>query len=253
MTELSAEARALIERVGGADGPDAERRIRVKRHLVVALASAGAGLGGMTQVATAAVHAGATGVVSATKLTAGTVAIWLATGAAVGTLVASPAVVWRLHGAARATPSHDGATAQLPPSRPPVSTALPAVAPPVEAPAASAPERAQAPAEAAAPTVAPSLADETRLLELAQLELAAGRPSAALSLLDEHSRRFTRGALAQERSFARILSLCALDRTGDARRAASAFLAAWPSSPLVPRLQASCGLSQTGGEPPLSR
>lgn len=252
MTELSAEARALIERVGGADGPDAERRIRVKRHLVVALASAGAGLGGMTQVATAAVHAGATGVVSATKLSASTLALWLASGAAVGTLVASPAVVWRLQSTPSVVPSH--ATAPLPPPREPVNPPAPVVPQaPVARPAEIAKEEPKSPAEAAPSAATPSLADETRLLEMAQRELAARRPSAALSLLDEHSRRFSRGALAEEQTLARILALCALDRTEDARRAASAFLTAWPSSPLVPRLRASCALSRTDGEPPLSR
>lgn len=251
MTELSAEARALIERVGGADGPDAERRIRVKRHLVVALASAGAGLGGMTQVATAAVHAGATGVVS-TKLSASTLALWLATGAAAGALVASPAVVWRLQSTPSAVPSHEAAP--TPPPREPVNTASPLVPQaPVAPPVNSAPEEQKPRAEAAPSAATPSLADETRLLEMAQRELAARRPSAALSLLDEHSRRFSRGALGQERTLARILALCALDRTEEARRAASAFMTAWPSSPLVPRLRASCALSRTDGEPPLSR
>jgi len=265
MTELSAEARALIERVGGADGPDAERRRRVKRHLVAALASAGAGLGGITQVAAATAHASTTGVVSAAsaKLSAGKLLLWLATGAAAGTLVASPAVVWRM-AASSPAPAHEIAAKPLatgvaepkaPPVAPPVAAVIPA---PVDEPStpstaqeANAPGSAK-PAPRAVPAP-PSLAEETRLLESAQRELAAHRPSAALSLLDEHSRRFGRGALAEERSFARVLSLCALGRAEDARAAAAAFFVSWPSSPLLPRLRASCAVSRTEGEPPLSR
>jgi len=87
---------------------------------------------------------------------------------------------------------------------------------------------------------AESLAEETRLLQAAQRELARKNASAALALLDEHAARFPRGVLAQERSAARVLALCDLGRSGDARRAAEAFVRSSPQSPLIPRLRASC-------------
>jgi len=80
------------------------------------------------------------------------------------------------------------------------------------------------------------------LLEAAQRELASGRAASALSLLDEHARRFPAGALSEERIAARVLSLCALGRHEAARQSANAFLAASPRSPLIPRLRGSCAL-----------
>jgi hypothetical protein len=89
-------------------------------------------------------------------------------------------------------------------------------------------------------TGAASLAEETRLLQAAQRELAQKRTAAALVLLDEHAAKFPRGALAQERAGARVLALCDLGRLAEARSAAAAFVRASPHSPLVPRLRASC-------------
>jgi hypothetical protein len=99
-----------------------------------------------------------------------------------------------------------------------------------------------------APTGAASLAEETRLLEAAQRELARNQGGAALALLDEHAAKFPRGALSEERAAARILALCHLGRTGEARRAAEAFVSAAPQSPLVPRLESSCASSKPAAE-----
>ncbi|HEX6273935.1 MAG TPA: hypothetical protein VFZ53_12895, partial [Polyangiaceae bacterium] len=94
-----------------------------------------------------------------------------------------------------------------------------------------------------ASTGATSLAEETRLLQAAQRELARKNTAAALALLEEHATRYPHGALAQERSAARVLALCDLGRTAEAREAAEAFVRASPQSPLVPRLRGSCALS----------
>jgi hypothetical protein len=61
-----------------------------------------------------------------------------------------------------------------------------------------------------------TLGQEVAILTLAGKELHNGRPAAALKALDEHQRRFPSGALAQERSAARIQTLCALGRTSQA-------------------------------------
>ena len=66
-------------------------------------------------------------------------------------------------------------------------------------------------------------------------------------LRDEHASRFPRGALAEERSAARVLALCDLGRALEARGAAEAFVRASPNSPLVPRLRGSCALSESNG------
>jgi hypothetical protein len=98
-------------------------------------------------------------------------------------------------------------------------------APPVrDAPVLSAPEpavapRVTAPAAARAPAaLRPSdqLAEEVRILSRAETELHAGRFAPALRLLDEHRRRFPRGALVEERLGARARVLCALGRAPEA-------------------------------------
>ena len=61
-----------------------------------------------------------------------------------------------------------------------------------------------------------NLGQEVAILTLAGKELHSGRPAAALKALDEHQRRFPSGALAHERSAARIQALCALGRTSQA-------------------------------------
>jgi hypothetical protein len=93
---------------------------------------------------------------------------------------------------------------------------------------------------ASASVGATSLAEETRLLHAAQRELARKNTSAALALLDEHASKFPRGALAEERTAARVIALCDLGRTAEARLAADAFVKKSPQSPLVPRLRGSC-------------
>lgn len=86
-----------------------------------------------------------------------------------------------------------------------------------------------------------ALAEETRLIRSAHAFVAAGDGARALSLLDEHARRFPAGVLTEEREAERVLALCAAGRTADAKRAGSAFLAARPRSALAPRVRGSCG------------
>jgi hypothetical protein len=241
MNDLSFEAKALIARAREADGPGPERRARVKRALAAALVGTSASLGTVGTVA-AATAAGKS------ALTAGSVAMWLGIGAALGTVASAPALVVRLtrsepsaHVAAPSAPAPRIVEAPAAPARPAPANAP---APIVEAPSAPVLPRAEAPASASSvPSAAPpSLADETRVLEAAQRELASGRPASALSLLDEHAKRFPAGALGEERTAARVLSLCALGRSEEARRMATAFLEGSPRSPLIPRLRGSCAL-----------
>jgi hypothetical protein len=241
MTDLSFEAKDLIARAREADGPGPERRARVKRALAAALVGTSASLAA-TGTVTAA------GMAGKSVLTAGSVALWLGIGAAVGTVVSAPALVVRLarseasaHVAVSATPAPRVVEAPAAVARPaPVPVPVPT------AEATAAPGGARSEARAATSGVAaeppPSLVDETRVLEAAQRELASGRARSALSLLDEHAKRFPSGALGEERTAARVLSLCALGRTEEARRTATAFLEGSPRSPLIPRLRGSCAL-----------
>jgi hypothetical protein len=241
MNDLSMEAKDLIARALAADGPGPERRARVKRALAAALVGTSATVGATGSVAAA-------GVAAKSTLTAGSVVAWLGIGVALGTVASAPALVVRL---TRSEPSAHVAAPAAPPRR--------VLETPAEvAPGASAPPPAATAEETTAPVVgrsdvraatsgvpaapAPSLADETRVLEAAQRELASGRARSALALLDEHEKRFPSGALGEEGTAARVLSLCALGRTEEARRIATAFLENSPRSPLIPRLRGSCAL-----------
>jgi len=85
------------------------------------------------------------------------------------------------------------------------------------APAAVPPVAPAAPA-AARVAVRPrdSLSEEVDILSRAEKELHSGHPEKALSLLNEHERKFKNGSLAEERTAARVQSLCALGRTKEA-------------------------------------
>jgi len=89
---------------------------------------------------------------------------------------------------------------------------------------------------------APSPLDvEIALVRDARAALRGGDAPRALALLDEHTRRFPRGALAEDCDAERIHALCALGRSPEARTLATRFLTAHPASPHAPSIRASCG------------
>jgi RNA polymerase sigma-70 factor (ECF subfamily) len=91
------------------------------------------------------------------------------------------------------------------------------------------------------PEVGPDVEGEIALLSEAQRALSGGQPEKALQFLDEHARVFPHGALAEERTAARIVALCKLGRVVRARNEATAFLQRLPDSPLAERVRAACG------------
>jgi hypothetical protein len=202
----------------------------------------------------AAVPTGSAGVAFATKL----VAVVLVVGAAAGGTTAVVGHQQAMHASAEeATTVH--ATADVPrdlkapQARPPMplpptfATALATVEPPPTPPALTAP-----PAPAPSPAIATALTTETAsapssldaeiaLVRDARAALRGGDAARALALLDEHTRRFSRGALAEDCDAERIYALCALGRSGEARSLASRFLTSHPASPHGASVRASCG------------
>lgn len=85
------------------------------------------------------------------------------------------------------------------------------------------------------------VAAEVLLLGDAHAAIRNGQAEHALVLLDEHARRFPRGALGEERDASRITALCALGRVAEARAAADRFLRVSPLSPHAGRVRDSCG------------
>lgn len=112
-------------------------------------------------------------------------------------------------------------------------------------PAASAATEPQGRIHPAAPEQAPAPAStqidsEFLLLQRAYAALHTGRPAQAFSILDEHVRRFPRGALQESREVARMLGLCATGQITDARLKAEEFLARYPKSAFRARVQRIC-------------
>ncbi len=112
------------------------------------------------------------------------------------------------------------------------------------------PEPQRAEASAARPTarssVAPpppdSLQEEVRILSRAEQQLNSGHAEEALRTLAEHERRFPDGALAEERTAARVQSLCALGRLPAARAGLAKFARAYPRSPYLARARRYCAI-----------
>ena len=82
---------------------------------------------------------------------------------------------------------------------------------------------------------------QVALLRKSQEALRQGRPGVSLARLQEHEARFPSTPLLQERQAGRVFALCALGRTEQARREATAFVARFPQSPLQARVLRACG------------
>jgi len=78
---------------------------------------------------------------------------------------------------------------------------------------------------------------EVELVERIHLACARHDYTVALAMIQEHARRFPRGALAEEREALRIESLAGLGSTDEARRRAAVYAARFPRSVLLPRVK----------------
>jgi hypothetical protein len=248
MTDLSPDAQSILEAGRDLDGAGDLEKARVRRALFAKIAAGGAVL---AAASTAAADGGAVaGGAAASGATA-------AGGASTGTYaaVASPlakiliplavivgggaggAVAWRAQRAM--TPAAVVAPAPVrmaPPVEPVIEATTPA---PAARPAPAHHVRVAAPVHTeAAPTN--RLAEETALLAASNAELRRGDARRALSLLDDYDRRYPSGVLREEVLATRVIARCQLGSDGAARRAADAFLARHPASPLAPRVRASC-------------
>jgi hypothetical protein len=212
LSDLSLDGKALVKAARQADRPSAADRERVLAALQAHLGDAAVLSSGLAQ---APAGPGVSrwpflkwGWVGSTVLAAG--ALWLVPRISQHDQKAMPA------------PSAS-ASAQ---NAPTVTTSEPQTA----AAASSAPEVAAGPSALVAaasssrsvetqkgsPRVRDGLTEEVALLSRAETELRAGRPAKALVALAEHQRKFPRGALAEERTAARIQALCALGRSDEA-------------------------------------
>ena len=125
-----------------------------------------------------------------------------------------------------------------PMTRPAVVASVPHVvanAPASAPPAVAVPDLPPAPA-VAAPGLPPADAarEELHLMRQARAAVARGDFTAALSPINEHTRRFKNGRLVEEREALRVRALVGLGRSQEARHAAAAFRTRFPRSVLLP-------------------
>lgn len=122
------------------------------------------------------------------------------------------------------------------------ASAEPAPPPTIEPAPAADPSSAPTPLPSARPSrPAPkadgdTLAEESLLVGRARANLVSN-PTAALSAIDEHARRFPRGELAPEREYLRVSALHRLGRDDEARARGRAYLTTHSSSPYAPAVR----------------
>ena len=85
-----------------------------------------------------------------------------------------------------------------------------------------------------------SLSVEIAMLQRARRALNDENGRLALGIVLELDERFPKGVLVEERNATRILSLCQLERVGEAQRAAREFLDRYPASVYAERVRESC-------------
>ncbi len=112
-------------------------------------------------------------------------------------------------------------------------------APPPPMPAKAQPSKAATPGSPGQPEEGAAHADIKRLSQ-AQQALSGGDAAGAWSLLRDHELRFPRSVVAVERAGLKVLVLCRLGRTEEARAAAAVFQNIGSQSPLAPRVRSSC-------------
>jgi len=107
----------------------------------------------------------------------------------------------------------------------------------VEAPPAVTHRRAVATKLSHVPHEGPPSNGEIELVERVHLACARHDYGVALALIQEHTRRFPHGPLAEEREALRIEALAGLGSTDEARRHAAVFATRFPRSVLLSRVR----------------
>jgi hypothetical protein len=235
---LPADVQAVLDAGRSGAGPDAEARVRLLGRIAATsgLAITGAAHAPAAQAAPAA--SAASGAAKAGLLAAKplAVAVVFALGAAAGV---GAHVAWQ----AGRPPVHAHAPRPSVPSVPspapiavpvPVPVVVPTVIP---APAVASPHDRRTARHP--PSV--DLAAESALVERARTALGRGDAAAALAAIDEHTRRFPRGTMSEERDAVRIQALALTGRLEDARARARDFRARFPHSLFVPVIDHAVG------------
>ncbi len=252
MSGMSREARALLDLARRTGQPSPGQEERVRAALLARLVAGGAGAGPSTAPPPAPIASSALGSLAAK------VVVGVAIGAGARAIALAPA------------DRPDYARAAIAPRTITITAALPTasvedrVAPGEAVPVAPAGDSVAAPIAAAPPrraasgstgvsgsratTAAPErdadIGREIAVLREAQQALRAGDPARAKAELDAFDAAHPGGALGEERSAARLMARCASEPSPAARAEADRFLAMHPTSPLAPRVRASCAAAR---------
>ena len=249
MTELTPEARAFVDAARSLHDPTPTDLARVRTALGARLGPPPAGSTPPAAAGPAAPGGAVTGVVASTgaKLVGafllvgalGAGALWIRS-ARSESFVRQQSDVTRV--AKAPSPSSTSAAPSAAASEAPI-VAIDSL--PLE-PTGSA--RAAPPASSTAGSDG-SLSEEVALIRRARSALQGGDAARAMALLDEHVRRFPRGALIEERRATRVLALCARHETARASAEAGELLRASPHSPHAQRVLGSCAKGGAGVAP----
>jgi hypothetical protein len=277
MTELSPDAKELLQKARAAFSPSQARLDAVRSALPIQLPASPAAAASASSPASGVGARAIAGSAWTTGHTIGAVALMSALGAG--------ATVWILSDRADRPSRTDVASVEAPSNiKPPIAPPtlrLEESAPASETPAvrsatptgqalptdvalspkslSSARERTHVAARARVKAESPrepaleppvsadtdSLAEEVNMLRSARAALDRGDAPQAMRLLDAHEAQFQRGTLYEERLATRVLTLCALGRADAARATAQELERAAPRSPHLPRVRASC-VAQSG-------
>jgi len=243
MTQLSPEARRLVQLARAQDEPSPAALNRIERVLAARIARGigATAAGALWAQSASGVVLGTSKVVGIAMLTGAVSAVgyWAlpslaptptaasAASPKVREVTSSPASnAWREQNAvSSAATVIDNSTA-------PMVASCPHVAP--------RPVAALSNATPSAPEVPDTLREETAELRRAQQALRSGNSELALKLLSQQDQTFRNGVLQQERSAARALALCQSGHKDLARTEAEHFEQRWPKSALVARVRSSC-------------
>jgi hypothetical protein len=227
MSELSREARGLIEDGHSVLRPSSGDRARVKSALAARLGGAALLL---PHQANAAV---------ASKSLLG----WSKAQALMASLGAGVLVIGATYLAVQSSVEPAVSPPVKPPAVAPLTARSPA-APPNVAPLELEPSSPEPTVSSSRKTTAVDpLAEEIAILSRATSALRAGKPAEGLRLLNEHQRKFPNGRLAEERRAARIQALCTLGKRTEAEAELARLAQSSPRSPHLARAQRACGFT----------